>query len=253
MTLGEFRNVISSKIGLDNTGGSPDQQLMNRWINEGVVQVLLRTRCRVNTQSFNLVSGTAEYSLEAVAVNTLGIQDALRTVAGTQHRLNRVSLDELLQIRTGQVSATGGYYYTVEGGDLFATYPVPAANESVLLYRIVRPTAMSADAHDPANATYGGVPTEFHKAIEYWALAEAADFDDDSSSGMGEKYRNDFMQEIVFARYVLLGRAAQRLSKTKLGGGRTIQIPDELEFFGPLPPVGMGAMRQPAQSRREEE
>lgn len=247
MNLGDFRTVVSSKIGLDNAAGSSDQLLMDRWINEGVVEVLLRTHIRLATNTFNLVNGTVEYDLDTVASGTLAIHEAIRTVAAADKRLIRVALDEIMQLRTGAVSAGTGYFFTLEGANLFITYPTPGASETVTIYRVPRPTTMTTGANDPSTTSFGGVPVEAHKAIEYYALAEAGDFDDDTTSGQGARYRALFFQEIEWLKQVVLVRGGRRPAVSALGGGRAARIPAEVPIFTHDPSLLVGENPQPGQ------
>lgn len=47
---------------------------------------------------------------------------------------------------------------------------------------------MSADANDPSSTAYGGIPAEHHKALEFYACWQAADYDDNIPSSDGDKY-----------------------------------------------------------------
>jgi hypothetical protein len=48
---------------------------------------------------------------------------------------------------------------------------------------------MTDGAHDPSSSTYGRIPTEFHKAIEYYALWQGAEYDENRTGQGGERYR----------------------------------------------------------------
>jgi hypothetical protein len=79
---------------------------------------------------------------------------------------------------------------------------------------------MSFTTHDPSTDTYGGIPVEFHPAIRLWALAEAADYDDDESSEKGETYRRRFEEYLrVSLRRRVNGKggalAPARLARSK--------------------------------------
>lgn len=241
MDLAAFRTVVSSKIGMDNGAGSSDQLLIDRWVNEGVVEVLLRTHIRVTALApAALTNGVSEYDLDTLASGTLAIHEAIRTVSGSDKRLNHVSLEEIVQIRTGNVvPATGTYFFALEGTSLFVTYPAPGAGETLTLYRVPRPTSMSTGTHDPSTLSFGGVPTEAHKAIEYWALAEAADFDDDTSSQQGMRYRALFFQEIEWLKQVVLVRGGRRPSLSALGGGKARPIPSEIPLMTHDPSIAV--------------
>jgi hypothetical protein len=53
----------------------------------------------------------------------------------------------------------------------------------------MRPLKMALDTDSPGDEQYGAIPDEFQDAIELYALWKCADYGDDNSSQMGERYR----------------------------------------------------------------
>lgn len=151
-------------------------------MNEGVTDVLLRTSCKVSTTTITETSGTGDYQL-----NT----DILRVVAwewtnAVQTLLpERVTVEELLWRRA--FDATSSYpaqAYAVAGSNLLMVYPTPTGADTITVYYVARPTALSAGTDSP-----GDIPEEFHPAVELYALWKLASMSDDQSSGQGERYR----------------------------------------------------------------
>ena len=192
-TLAQFRTRVSSKIGLDNTAGSADQSLVDSWISEGVVDVLRETGCNIDSTTVT-PGASADYAL---GVSVLGIIDMYTTSGGTDNRVEQMTVPDLLEMRrNGSTTSGPTVYYALAGTDLMLFYPTPAAADTFTMYVIPKPTAMSVSSDDASSASLGGVRTEFHKAIELYALAEAADYDDDGSSAQGARYRERYHEEL---------------------------------------------------------
>ncbi|MCR4341420.1 MAG: hypothetical protein NUW01_16205 [Gemmatimonadaceae bacterium] len=207
-TLANFRTRVSAKIGLDNTASSADQSLVDSWLNEGVVDVLRETGCNVDSTTVT-PGATADYAL---GVSVLGILDVYTTSGSSDSRMQQLSVPDMLELRRNGSSAAGPTtYYAMAGTDLMLFYPTPGASDTFTMYVVPKPTAMSVSSDDPSSASLGGVRTEFHKAIELYALAEAADYDDDGSSAQGQRYRERYREELGRIRRSLnlLGRYKQ--------------------------------------------
>lgn len=215
MTLAQFRTRIAAKLGLDNTASSADQSLVDAWCNEGVIDVLLRTSCRVNPATMTLTSGTNDYRLDATV---LLVKDAYTTASSQTYPFEQVSPDRLLEMRRGNTGTSSPTsYYALHGSDLLMVYPTPSAADTLNLYYVPRPTAMSDAAHDPSNATYGGVPVEFHKAIEYFALAQGADYQNDETSAQGQRYTELYEKELRKVTKYVNVKGNTRLPRATVG------------------------------------
>jgi len=78
--------------------------------------------------------------------------------------------------------------YAVLGMNMLVIWPTPTTAAQLDVWYVPRPTAMSSGTHDPSVATYGKIPKEFHRAIEFYVLAKAAEYTNDKPSGMGQSY-----------------------------------------------------------------
>jgi hypothetical protein len=90
----------------------------------------------------------------------------------------------LLRRRGGIVTTSRGGYFATQGINKLMLFPTPTEAYNITFYYVPRPTALSASADVPSD-----IPAEYHKALEFYALSEAADEDDDSTSLMGDRYR----------------------------------------------------------------
>lgn len=187
MTLSDFKTAISSIVGLDATA---DATLMTNWVNEGYVNVVKRTHCNVLCADMDLTSGTWKYTW---AGTILAVVDAWLDSGDLNYRMQRKSVPELVDFQVGSGSAAApSRYYATAGSNLIMFYPTPSTGETFHILYVPRPTALSAAGDAPDD-----VPAEFHWVIEQYALSRAADFDDDSSSGMGSFYLQKYEQGIA--------------------------------------------------------
>lgn len=206
-TLGDLRLRVSAKIGLDNNVPG-DQQLLDSWINEGVTDVLLRTHCKVLPAQISLAVGQGDYVLD------LAILQIVDAYLGSTS-LERVRPEEIIDMRKG---AGGRSSYAVAGLNLLMLYPTPSSASVLNLYYVPRPLALSASTASPDE-----IVPEFHKAVEYYALMQAADYDDDESSEQGRRYSDEYEKWIRLIRVAMDKRGGNELPKFKVGASTPVR------------------------------
>jgi hypothetical protein len=201
-TLSDIWSAVSNRVGnLDSTVAA-DQVRMTRWANESIVDLLMRTRCNVTKADAPLTIGVDDYDLDT---DILMATNASTTSAGSSWPVEHIDPAEMITLRTSNTSVSSPIqYYSVLGANRLMVYPTPSAAEVLTIYYVPRPTAMSVSSDQPANSTYGNIPTEYVKAIEFYVCAEAADDDDDSTSAQGQRYRE--MYEMILRRSRSLAR-----------------------------------------------
>jgi hypothetical protein len=192
MDLAAIRNEVTRVIGLDSTAAGADETLVDQWANEAVIDILLQTRCYVTSATAETTADTGDYTFDS---GILHVVDMYIASGGNSYRLKQVSPAELLDMRVnGQsVASAPVSHFAVVGSNMLALFPTPSDTETFTLYYVPRPTAMTTGTHDPSDTTYGGIPSEFHRAIVKYVEAEAADYRDDKSSQQGDRYRNDYL------------------------------------------------------------
>jgi len=185
-TLADLRLIVSSVIGLDNSAGSNEQQLMDKWANDAVLWILVRTKARVLVGTFDLTAGSKDYDIDPEMLLLLKII----MPDGTPCR--EESPERIYERRSTQsANYSGSYCYAFDGSNLLMFYPTPGSNDQLTTYFVPRPDKMTASTDDPSLAQWGGIPAEWHKLIEKYMLAEAADYDDDQSAAQGTRYRQE--------------------------------------------------------------
>lgn len=220
-TFSELKVNVSYELGLDETASGADDVQLGRRLNEAVKKVLEELHCYVITASITLTANDNEYELkDALTPDPLAITSIINS---DNVPLERVSVEEIHDLRRG-TSATGNnvHKYAVNGANLLMLYPNPPSG-SLTVYFVPTPaTAMTAAGHDPSDTSFGGIPTQFHDLIEYWACYRMASADDDSSSGMGQMYLQMFEKEVFKARSKIRRIGGRRLGPVRRGRRRRI-------------------------------
>lgn len=200
-----------------------DQGLIDGWVNEGVTDFLLRTRLKVSPATMTLTSGEDDYTLPT---GILQIIDLYTTSGGNSYRLERVTPFEILELRRASGSTDSpARRYAVAGSNLLMVYPTPDAADTVTLYYVPRPATLSSGSDTPSE-----IPSEFHKAIELFALAEAADYDDDQTSAQGQRYRDEYEKWVQRARRAVTLKGGSRLAPTQVGRRRFVPHDSSADF-----------------------
>src|SRR5262245_6757217 len=136
-TLAQYRTAISSKIGLDNTTNG-DQGFIDGWVNEGVLDVMMRTGCRVRCASMTLTSGTWKYTLDSQILKVILVYT---TSGGADYRLTEITDDELVAMQVlSSTPISPLQYYAVSGSDFLLLYPTPSSSADTLnVFYVPRP------------------------------------------------------------------------------------------------------------------
>lgn len=215
-TLTDFRLRISAKLGLDNTVAG-DQGLIDSWVNEGVAEVLTRSRVNVAVGTMAMTANTFDYTLPStiLAIDEVFITD----IAGTKYSMYRKSPLELLQMRIGGTGGTPPVrFYALNGTSLLMVYPTPVAADVISIYYVPRPATLSAGSDTPSD-----IPSEWQKAVEYYGLWQGAQYIDDGASQQGEMFRKLYEDELAKLKRAAIHRGGRKLSPAVVGrrGGRT--------------------------------
>lgn len=194
MNLTEFRTRVMSSIGLS---GSTEQGYVDNWVNEGVEQVLLRTKAKIKIADVDFTANEGDYELPSI----LALDRITVTWDGRVIPLEPMDSAEIDWHRQYASSSACPRYYAVEGHNMIRVWPVPdSALDSEIRY-VPKPTAMSSGSDTP-----DGLPTEYHPVVEAYAKWKAAEWDDDSSSQVGRSYLEEYEMGIKRIRRELQRR-----------------------------------------------
>lgn len=182
-----LKSNVSGVLGLDPT---QDGNRIGGFLNQGVLDILLRTHCYVTTTTITLTANVGDYTLDD---GILAIEDIYLNSNGANFRVRRLATTDLINLRLFSVTSAPIQMYALSGANLLMVYPSPLQPDVLHIYYVPRPTAMSSDSDDPSLTTYGGIPEEFNYGLELYAQWKAADMLDDSSSSNGETYRRLYL------------------------------------------------------------
>lgn len=200
-----------------------DATLLGELANEAVRDLLLQTGVKVVLRTVALTADEDDYTLddEVLLIKSAWIDGS--------RPLEPVSPSDIDWLRSADSPSSDTVTrYALAGNDLFMVYPAPSSAATVNLRVVLKPTEMSSDAHDPKDATYGGIPTEFHPALLAYMYWKAASADDDQSSGQGERYRIAYEGqdgrggELAKVRKYVNGKANVRLPRATVGRRRSV-------------------------------
>lgn len=204
--LEKLRRVVGGKIGLDYQNPGDERDLIDEWCSQGVRDVMLRTHCYVATSVLSTTADEWQYDL---AYAVMAIKYLWRD--GSTEKMIRVDSEQIVEMRESANQDVPGtvIQWAMLGGNQVLVWPTPTEEYQMNIIYVPRPTELSFDTHDPQDPTYGGVPIEYHKAIEYFALAEAADYDDDAGTAQGDRYKALYEAEIRRVKTSLDGKSGR--------------------------------------------
>lgn len=217
-TFVELKTEVASEIGSINV--TDDATALGRELNRGVRRILRQPPYVYMTSQTVTPGANADYTL---ATSILVMNEAYFTQGTTNYDLERVSLQDILRLRKAATTAAGpARYYALVGANKLAFYPTPAAADTLTMYYVPVPTAMSADANDPSTATYGLIPVDYHDLIARYAMARMASFADDASAAQGSRYWQEFNEGLKDMKRELHRLGGRRLPRARLKGRRSV-------------------------------
>lgn len=169
-TFVDIQNAVIAKGRLDATN---DLSKVKDWINQVLAQVCIEAESSITFATMSTTNGDVSYTLSSTVVRIKGLYV---TTGGVQYKpLEPISLERMLELRqaNGGASTQGGtlLYYCLVGLNQFELYPTPTGSETITVYYVAQPTALSADSDVPE------IPEPFSsKLLEYGALVEADAF-----------------------------------------------------------------------------
>lgn len=207
MNLLQLETAVANETGLSATD---EKTTLDDAINVAVQRVLEDTHCYVKKIDYTGFDGiNGDYTLDSTI---LEIEDLyLTSSAGTRYALIRVSIQELNERRRVSLAAGSPTTHFAEtGANLFMFWPAPGTGDTLTLYHIPSPAALSGPTDDPSTASLGGIPQILHRAIFYFACSEAASYDDDQTSAQGQRYRDWYDKEITRYKKILRKKGGDR-------------------------------------------
>lgn len=226
MTRGEIVFGVSRELGLDDTASSDELILMQRWINRGIRDVLVKTRCYLDEGDMALTIGYTEYRIDS---SILAVDSMHGTSDGQTYRLKDLDMNELDAYLISNPSAGPASYYAIRGS-FMRIAPAPSSAETLRFFYVPKPAEITADgttaadSTDLANVTYGGIPEEYHDAVEAFVTWKAAAYDDKGGGffrghafAPGSAYMDLYQGRIKEIRKELRGKGSRGMHAGRLG------------------------------------
>jgi len=176
VTFLELTNRVKYTLGMEDTAANDEVALAKAYLNEGIVDILSRTRPYTRVIHLTLTGQVAIHDMANTILALLDLQVGDRF-------LERMSREDITR---AQAAGQPGFAYEEP---LLWVSPVPRENQSFLAYGVFRPTSLVADSDDPASPTLGGLAPEFHPAIVNYALWKGGEYLQHEQSGGGERWR----------------------------------------------------------------
>jgi hypothetical protein len=221
MTKGEFIFETSRAIGLDDTAGSDELILMQRWLKRGVIDVLTRTHCYVDIGTTVLQAGVTDYRTDSsiLAVENITAPDT----TGNPVELDVVSMTEIMPWLSPSIAASATPTKVSIEGTLMRVAPVPSSAVTLTYIYVPFPGDMGTDgtktldALSPDAAAYGGIPVDFHEGVLYFMLWKAAEYDDKQAAMSPVQYRQGYESLLKDIRKQLRRKSGRGLHRGRVG------------------------------------
>jgi len=168
-------DFVTNALGLQDLDSYDETLMVAMWLNQGVIDLLSRTRCIVRCVELTTQNGVGTYTLDHKILSIVDSDNSLPTGRRYRAARNESPIDPA---------------FVLIRSDVLQIVPTP--NEDgmqVQVWAVLHPVPMSDPADDPGDEVYGAIPVEFQDAIITYALWKCADYGDDQSSQQGERYR----------------------------------------------------------------
>ncbi len=181
---------------------------MKGWINKATVDLLRKTRCFVDVADMALTAGTSDYTFDQSILEIIAF-DLTPADGSIGVGLDRVGLDEIIRSRRARSVSSVPSKFAVTGSNLISFYPTPTRSDTCTIYYVPRPADLSLTSDDPSTTAHGGIPEEYHDAIEYYAFYRAANYDDNANGAQ-------MYWKMYQGRFREIRREVQRMGGTKV-------------------------------------
>ncbi len=203
---------ITNKIGLSSSEGS----LVLTWLTQGYRDLISKIPLfYIQTTTIAITTAADDYQLAA----TVGAIEEVTVLTSTV-KPTRVSREEIQDLRryANSGASTGDLYaYCIEG-NLLSVYPYPTSSYSISITYTAEATVSDFAGTENLVTDLKMLPLgPLAKALEYYGLWQAAEYDDKGFSQRASDYMNQYEQFAREARKVVRQRASRHLLGKEAG------------------------------------
>ncbi len=228
-TFLDLQNAVAAKMRMDTTDAAQLAKIKD-WINQAYFQTCLETEALQESDTIALTSNVSAYTMPTGVMRVKYMAIRQTNQGGYNVPLTLVPLMQILKWRQANagLATTNGTasYYAISGLNDLDLYPTPATSDTLLMYYVAQPNALSVNADVPA------IPEPYAtRCLEAGALIEASDYLKDMINN--STYRQTF--EMWIAKF--------RQHLRKFQGTQTKQLAKVAQAWQPPhdPSVDIGA------------
>jgi hypothetical protein len=177
MNFGVMIDRVKYTMGMQEIVSHDEIVFIKQYLNEGLLDVIVRTRPYTRVITLTLTANTAIHDMSTDILALVDVQDP------TGNFLERMTRED---ITIAQRNGVPGFAYEEP---LLWVSPVYNSDTQIKAYGIFRPSSLTQDSDDPSSPTFGGLAPEFHPAIINYACWKAGEYTEHEQSQMGEKWR----------------------------------------------------------------
>jgi len=186
MTLGEMQDFVVAALGLEDIDSYNEVTMVNMWLNQGVIDMLARTRCVARCVRLETQNGVDTYTLDHGILALIDMDNSAQVAddSGAVYTVPRRFRAGRTDVVTIQPS------FRLIRSDVIQIVPTPSVDGMIVqCWAVLRPLAMANTDDDLGDEKFGAIPDEFQDAVITYALWKCGDYGDDTSSQQGERYR----------------------------------------------------------------
>src|SRR5262245_20318679 len=176
MNFGRIVDRVQLTLGAEDALINDETVLIKEYVNEGVIDILIRTRPHTRCLDLTLTPDVGRYDLSSSILS-------LKDVESGGAFLEAYSREDIV---ARQAIGAPGYAY--EEPMLWIS-PIPSEANTIGAYGVLRPNPMVVDSDDPSNPGLGGLAPEFHPAIVNYACWKTGEYVQHEQSQGGERWR----------------------------------------------------------------
>jgi len=209
MTFKQMQDRVKYTLGMEENVWNDEVALIKLWLNEGIVDILTRTRPYTRLIQLQLTAATPIHDMSNAIISLVDLQGPDGSF------LKRFSREDITKM---QASGSAGFAYEEP---LLWVSPVVDQDTQVNAFGIFRPTPLAADADDPQLPGTGGLNPEFHPAIVMYGCWKGGEYVQHEGSGQGERWRVQYEGqdgtegEIARIKRVLAKRVTPQASRRR--------------------------------------